>query len=214
MDRLTHDNLMKLIHYNHPPCLSLYQSTHRSHPDNQQDRIRFKNLLKKIENSLKQHEHPTEIEPLLQPFHDLVEDYKFWQYNDEGLAVLSATDFFQIYRLQRPVPDLAIVADSFHIKPLIRMTQSADRYHILGLNRHEVKLFEGNRDGLSEVDLAEAIPKTMKEALGDERTAPGKRLAHMVTVGMAQPCTMATAAERKKSISIHCVFLKSLMKWC
>ena len=54
MDSLTHDNLIKLINFEQQPCLSLYQPTHRSHPDNQQDRIRFKNLIKKIESSLQQ----------------------------------------------------------------------------------------------------------------------------------------------------------------
>jgi len=37
------------------------------------------------------------------------------------------------------------VADSFHTKPLLRVLQSADRYQILALNRHEAKLYEGNR---------------------------------------------------------------------
>ena len=29
-----------------PPCLSVYQPTHRSHPANAQDPVRFRNLLK------------------------------------------------------------------------------------------------------------------------------------------------------------------------
>jgi uncharacterized integral membrane protein len=37
-----------------PPCLSLFQPTHRDHPDNQQDPIRFKNLVKALEESLRQ----------------------------------------------------------------------------------------------------------------------------------------------------------------
>jgi len=40
---------------------------------------------------------------------------------------------FRVYRLQRPVPELAIVADSFHTKPLLRILQSADRYQVLAL---------------------------------------------------------------------------------
>ncbi len=32
-----------------PPCLSLYQATHRHRPDNQQDPIRFRNLVKELE---------------------------------------------------------------------------------------------------------------------------------------------------------------------
>src|SRR5690606_30370583 len=37
-----------------PPCLSVYQPTHRSHPDNRQDPIRFRNLVKAVEESLQQ----------------------------------------------------------------------------------------------------------------------------------------------------------------
>ncbi|KTD71538.1 hypothetical protein [Legionella tucsonensis] len=172
MDLLTHDNLMKLINYNEPPCLSLYQATHRSHPDNQQDNIRFKNLIKVMEDSLMQHYTKSKAQDILQPFHELANDFTFWKNNDEGLAVLGAGDFFQIYKLPRPVPELAIVADNFHIKPLIRIIQSSDRYHILGLNRHEVKLFEGNRDSLREIELDADIPRTIVEALGDELTDP------------------------------------------
>jgi hypothetical protein len=34
--------------------VSLYQSTYRHHPDNQQDPIRFKNVLRKVESSLRE----------------------------------------------------------------------------------------------------------------------------------------------------------------
>jgi hypothetical protein len=60
--------------------------------------------------------------------------------------------------LQRSAPELAVVAESFHVKPLIRILQSADRYHVLGLNRQQIKLFEGNRDALDEVKLDPAVP--------------------------------------------------------
>ncbi|MCC5792756.1 MAG: hypothetical protein JJT82_09160 [Legionellaceae bacterium] len=172
MDELTHDRLRQLIQYDQSPCLSLYQPTHRSHPDNQQDSIRFKNLVKGMEASLQQQYSAAETQVLLQPFYALLNDFTFWKHNDSGLAVLGAGDFFQVYRLPRTVPELAIVADTFHIKPLIRMVQSADRYHILGLNRQEVKLFEGNRDSLREIELSADIPRTLEAALGEELTAP------------------------------------------
>ena len=34
-----------------PPCLSLYQPTHRHYPDTQQNPIRFKNLVSVLETS-------------------------------------------------------------------------------------------------------------------------------------------------------------------
>ncbi len=136
------------------PCLSLYQPTHRSHPDNQQDPIRFRNLVKALADSLHRRYPARESAPLLAPFEALAADREFWNHTRDGLAVLAAPGFFRAWRLQRPVAALTVVADSFHTKPLLRILQSADRYHILGLNRHEARLFEGNRDAIDEVDLA------------------------------------------------------------
>lgn len=137
-----------------PPCLSVYQPTHRRHPDNQQDPIRFRNLTKALAESLQRKYPARETAPLLAPFEALAADREFWNHTLDGLAVLAAPGFFRAYRLQRPVAELAVVADSFHTKPLLRILQSADRYHILGLNRHEATLFEGNRDTIDEIDLA------------------------------------------------------------
>ena len=155
-----------------PPCLSLYQPTHRNHPDNQQDPIRFKNLVKVLEESLQQQFETDDIDSLLQPLHALAEDHAFWNCTFDGLAVLRTKDRFRIYKLQRPVAELAVVADSFHIKPLLRILQSADRYQVLAVNRKEMKLFEGNRDALDEIEPAEGVPRTITEALGEELTDP------------------------------------------
>ena len=155
-----------------PPCLSLYQPTHRNHPDNQQDPIRFRNLVKTLEGSLRQKFKNEEIEPLLEPLLALAEDHDFWNCSLDGLAVLRTNSMFRVYRLQRYVPELAVVASTFHTKPLLRTLQSADRYQVLALNRNEMKLFEGNRDVLDEIVPADGVPLTVTEALGEELTEP------------------------------------------
>lgn len=166
-----------------PPCLSIYLPTHRRHPDNQQDPIRFKNLVKTLEGSLLQQFSNDEIQPLLEPFVALADDRDFWNHTFDGLAVLSARGMFRVYKLQRPVAELAVVADSFHTKPLMRILQSDDRYHVLGLNRDEIKLFEGNRDALDEIEPDQGVPRTMTEALGDELTDPHQTVASYGGVG-------------------------------
>jgi len=155
-----------------PPCLSLYQTTHRHHPDNQQDPIRFGNLVKALEESLLQQIPKEEVRPLLEPFTDLAEDREFWNHTLDGLAVLGAKGIFRVYKLHRPIDEMVVVADSFHTKPLLRILQSTDRYHVLGLNRREVKLFEGNRDALDEIQLHQDVPRMLTDALGEELTDP------------------------------------------
>ena len=154
MDLLSHDHVAGLVGSHQPPCLSLYQPTHRAYPQNQQDPIRFRNLLKSLEQSLRQKYSTRKIKPLLKPFQGVAEDQNFWNHTLDGLAVLRSEALFGVFRLQRSVPEVAVVADSFHIKPLIRIVQSADRYQVLALNRREVKLFEGNRDALDEIEPA------------------------------------------------------------
>jgi hypothetical protein len=97
--------------------------------------------------------------------------------------VLAAKDLFQVYRLHRPVAELAVVANNFHLKPLMRILQTADRYQVLSLNRHEIKLFEGNRDVLDEIELDQGVPRTITEALGEELTEPHQTVASYGGVG-------------------------------
>ncbi|HUE70126.1 MAG TPA: hypothetical protein VMP01_04485 [Pirellulaceae bacterium] len=169
MRQLTTGHLTELLADHEPPCVSLYQPTHRNHPENQQDPIRYRNLLAEMENSLRQ-EYPTrEVRTLLEKFQTLARDDRFWNHRTDGLAILGSPDTFQIFELQRTVPELLVVADSFHTKPLLRVLQSADRYQILALNRHEAKLYEGNRYALDPVELTN-VPSTITEALGEELT--------------------------------------------
>jgi Bacterial archaeo-eukaryotic release factor family 3 len=186
MHSLINDYQAGLLSPHEPPCLSLYQPTHRAYPENQQDPIRFKNLLKSLEQSLRQKYTTREVKPLLQSFQDLSENQEFWNRTLDGLAVFGAPGLFRVYRLPRVVPELTVVADSFHIKPLIRIIQSADRYQVLGLNRCEVKLFEGNRDALNEIEPAPGVPRTITDALGEELTEPHLTVASYGT-GAAGP---------------------------
>lgn len=172
MNNVDQDAAAGLWNEAEPPCVSLFQPTHRAHPDNQQDPLRFKNLVKLLEESLRRQFESSAIQPLLEPLLALAEDHDFWNSAADGLAVLRDRNMFRVYRLQRPVPELAVVADSFHTKPLLRILQSADRYQVLALNRHEMKLFEGNRDALDEIEPAEGVPRTLTEALGEELTDP------------------------------------------
>ncbi|MFO7694482.1 MAG: hypothetical protein R6V57_15460 [Vicinamibacterales bacterium] len=193
---LTHDTLRMLLAEHEPPCLSLYLPTHRRRPENQQDPIRYRNLLKVLEESLLSRYPAGVAGTLLGPFRTLASDTGFWNHTWDGLAVLGATGVFQVISLQRPVSELAVVADSFHVKPLLRMLQSADRYQVLSLNRHQIKLFEGNRDRLDEVDLAPGVPRTITDALGAELTEPHQTVASYG--GTAQGSSMRHGHGSKK----------------
>lgn len=167
---LTPESLARLSSAAEGPFLSIYQGTHRRHPEKQQDPIRFRNLLKQLETSLAENRTTGEARRLMEPFEALSRDHEFWNHTRDGLAVLGSPSGFHVFVLQRPVPELAVAASSFHLKPLRRQLQSADRYQVLTLGLHEIHVFEGNRDALDEVGLEPGVPQTLKEALGDQLT--------------------------------------------
>jgi hypothetical protein len=121
------------------PCISLYQPTHRHYRENQQDPIVFRNLVKEIETSLQQAYPEQDISHLLEPFESLADDHDFWEHTLDGLVVLAGFDVFHVFKLQQPVSQQVVVADSFHTKPLRRFLQSVDRYQILGLSNQKVQ---------------------------------------------------------------------------
>ncbi|MDZ4183539.1 MAG: hypothetical protein U1D97_01005, partial [Desulfuromonadales bacterium] len=94
MNSLDKDYAAELLDNCDPPCLSLYQPTHRRHPENQQDRIRFGNLVKKLEESLLQQHPQEEIRPLLKTFRTMADDRNIWNHTPDGRAVLRAKGLF------------------------------------------------------------------------------------------------------------------------
>lgn len=172
MNSLKYDYPQKFLNAHDTPCISLYQPTHRTYPDREQDVIRFKNLVKVLEKSLTQKYASRETEMMLEPFYQLMNDEDFWNHLEEGLAILATLSSFNVYTLPRAVGELVLVADTFHIKPLIRIMQSSGHYQILGISRARVTLYEGNRDGIEEIALSEDVPNTIEKALGYELTEP------------------------------------------
>lgn len=117
------------------------------------------------------------------PFETLSHDAEFWSHTVDGLAVLAAPGWFQVIILPRTVRELTVVADSFHTRPMRRIPQTADRCQVLGLNLHEIKMFEGDRDGIEETGPAEGVPHTINEALGEELTEAHQTVASYGGVG-------------------------------
>jgi hypothetical protein len=183
---ISHDTLAELEADHHQqPRLSLYQPTHRHHPENQQDPIRFRSLIKKLELQLLAKHPADQVTALLEPFEALARESDFWNQTLDGLAVFASLGWFKVVGLPRTVQELTVVADTFHTKPLRRFLQSADRYQILGLNQRAISLYEGDRHVLEALTPASGVPRTLTEALGEELTEPHQTVASYGGVGGA-----------------------------
>lgn len=143
--------------------------THIKKPDRLENPIRFKNLVKEAQASLKEKEFKG-FKDLFSLFKEMEEDALFWE-GATGMAILGDEDECIVYKLPVNVKSLAIVSDSFYIKPLLRSFQSNGHYHVLGLNRDNFVLFEADRYGITEIPV-DASDATMEGVLGTEKNSP------------------------------------------
>jgi len=186
MTTTEHPLLADLLANTERPCLSLYLPTHRTQPERRDDPTRYRALVRRLETSLEKTYSKTEVEALMRPFKALQEDEDFWNARREGIALFASPQVTVAQHLDRPVPELAIAANSFHLKPILRLLQTVETYHVLALTSERIALYVGDRDGLMEVDLDASVPRTLEEALGYEVThrettvmnAGGARMTH------------------------------------
>jgi hypothetical protein len=165
--------LRDLLEDRESPCLSLYQPTFRSFPDIQQNPVRYRNLLRELKSAVEQRYPRADVVELLRPFERLAEDREFWAHPQDGVVGLGAPGYFHAEKLQRSVPERVVVGERLHLKPLVRVFQSADNYQVLALDREAVQLYQGNRYVLDEIVMAPSVPRTIRDALGEPVTLQG-----------------------------------------
>jgi hypothetical protein len=170
MKLLTREIIQELLSTEQDICLSLYMPTNRVHPEKLQNPIRYKNLVKQLEESLLKKYSSDAIKKYVKPMEALITDNDLWNHTMNGLAVFCSDGIFEVIGLHEPVNELAMVANTFHTKPLRKSIQAIDHYHVLAINQHDYHLYEGNRYALNEVELEAEVPKNLVEALGEELT--------------------------------------------
>jgi len=140
-------------------CVSIYLPTHRRGRGVNEDRIRLKNLLAGAVGELSSLDRsalecPLPVD-LLGPAQALLDDPGFWAHGEEGLAVLVEPHGTTALRMLEPVAELAVVADRFHLKPLLRELSLTIDFHILAISHKHVRLLHANRTEAREVAVDE-----------------------------------------------------------
>ncbi|HVF58678.1 MAG TPA: hypothetical protein VNJ70_02525 [Thermoanaerobaculia bacterium] len=184
---LTREEVRGLLEPRPGPCISIFLPTARAGAETQQNPIRWKNLLRAAEEQLAERGlRRPEIEELLEPLRALQDDADFWQHQSEGLAAFRAPDLVRVHRLPLRFDELAAVEDRFHLKPVFPLFDGDGRFFVLAIAMHDIRLFEGSRWSVEEVDLKD-VPRSIEEAVGGAlgqkplafaQSGPGARVSH------------------------------------
>jgi hypothetical protein len=156
-----------------PPCVSMYLPIGRTEIQPLQGPTRLKTLLNRAEKQLQEMgSNKQEIETVLQPIGDLLQNEEFWQQPRQGLAIFSSLspDAFRTFDDTSEVVqfvDTVVVGENFHLKPLIPLLSGDRSFYVLAVTRDHAGLLKGNRDHIRPVNDAQ-LPETIDTALGTE----------------------------------------------
>jgi hypothetical protein len=141
-------------------AFSLFVPTHRTHPENQGDRIRLKNAIDDAADALESRGHGSrEVDEMLQPLREHLDDRSFWEHRDLGYAAFGGSDVeVTEMDLRNPTEAVVRVGRRFHVRPLLAEIDM-DPTPLLVLSRGHVRLYAvGERSAaVIEADLPESL---------------------------------------------------------
>lgn len=165
MDLLPREELEKLVEERGETCVSIFLPTHRAGTETQQDPIRLKNLLGRArEDLLAKGLRSTEADQILEPARRLLADEVFWRYQSDGLAMFLTRNDSRYYRLPLRFEELAVIANRYHVKPVLPLLTGDGQFYILALSQNEVRLLRATRQSVGEVELRD-VPESLADAL-------------------------------------------------
>lgn len=165
MDILTRDDVNALIEDPNDVCLSIYMPAYPKWNDNQQNPIRFKNLLNQAESQWHEMQHAQAFtDPFFVPLHEMLEDKRFWESQSYGLALFRSADTLRYFRLPVPFDEVVTVSNRFHLKPLLSYLGRDQRFYILALSQKNTRILRGTRQKMEELK-PEGLPTSLQEAL-------------------------------------------------
>lgn len=128
------------------PCVTISLNTHRTHPDNAQDVILLKNLLKEAEERLVNEFGKRPLASLLEKLSAIELDAN---YNLDSLHIFLSNDTEEIIKSPWPTQTNSVqISDTFGTRALIKSFNRSEEYLILLLSQGGVSLYNATNDGV------------------------------------------------------------------
>ena len=140
------------------PCVTISLNTHRTHPDNAQDTINLKDLLKEAEKRVLDEFQKRDVTSLLEKIATIQGEIDV-NHNLDSLHIFLSNDTQEYVRSPWPASHNRVnVSESFAVRPLIKQMNRSEPYLIMSLSQKSIHLFEAINDGIVQEIKNEDFP--------------------------------------------------------
>ena len=130
------------------PCVTISLNTNRTYPENAQDVIQLKNLLKEAEERVIKEFGKRPAASLLEKLSGIENEIDV-NYNLDSLHIYLSNDTKEIIKSTWAIKENGVhISDSFDIRSLINSYSRSEEYFILLLSQGGVKLYNAISDGI------------------------------------------------------------------
>ncbi len=170
------EQLQKLAAEKNNPCVTISMNTHRTHPDNAQDEILLKNLIKEAEERVINEFGKRPVAQLLEKLETVSKEIDV-NYNLDSLHIFLSNDTQEIVKLSWETSNNDVhISDSFAVRPLIKNYNRSESYLVMLLSQSGAKLYEAINDGIIKEVINNDFPfsenphfNTNKEKVSDSK---------------------------------------------
>jgi hypothetical protein len=166
--RLTRKALRSLAEAPAEPSVSLFMPMLRSGPEVRQNAVRLRNLLRDAASRAHQlKESNGDARALAGELSQLLHEESVEEYAappSGGLALFIRSGFVQAFKAPVDFEERVYVSSRFHVTPLLEFLQCNGRFFVLAVSQKDVRLFQGDKHSIVEVNVAK-LPKNLFEAL-------------------------------------------------
>ncbi|HEX2296880.1 MAG TPA: hypothetical protein VHN37_16425 [Actinomycetota bacterium] len=164
---ITRDDLTSMLQPQEGLTVSIYHPTVQAAVEPEESSLHLKNLLAAAKNELVERGVPRpEIDELLAPAYDLLDERTFWQHQLKGLALFLSRSGMRYFRLPFEVDEVVSIGDSVHLKPVLPVLTLQGHFFVLALAQDRVQMYRATEHSIEEIDLAQwGVPTSLMEAL-------------------------------------------------
>jgi hypothetical protein len=138
---MNRDELKKVMSYRSYPCVSIIAPTHKTKPDNKQDPIKIKNLVKEAVTRLNEEFPHREIRPIIEKIESIVSSIDYTRAGD-SIAIYACKDFSAGYDLPVNGKEQVVIDETFATRNLVYAIHKNPRYLVLALSEKPTRLFD------------------------------------------------------------------------
>lgn len=115
---------------------------------------KLNSFIKEAESHLSEILSDKEIYLFLQPLRTYAADdsHHLLRGRKGSLGLFLKNDFFKAIEIPMPIEDIAVTADSFHIKPLIMWAQQDHEFILVGINPEGAHFYKGTQTEVKKID--------------------------------------------------------------